>query len=62
MKNKEMDIQIKTEDIQSVMAGNPQMTLEVTNQALRRSLGELEVENKRLTDELEKLKNGKKEK
>ena len=57
-----MEVQIKTEDIQSVMAGNPQMTLEVTNQALRRSLSELEEENKRLTDELEKLKNGKKEK
>ena len=57
-----MDVQIKTEDIQSVMAGNPQMTLEVTNQALRRSLSELEEENKRLTAELEKLKNGKKEK
>ena len=57
-----MEVQVKTEDIQSVMAGNPQMTLEVTNQALRRSLSELEEENKRLTDELEKLKNGKKEK
>jgi len=57
-----MEVQIKTEDIQSVMAGNPQMTLEVTNQALRRSLSELEEENKRLTAELEKLKNGKKEK
>jgi regulator of replication initiation timing len=57
-----MEVQVKTEDIQSVMAGNPQMALQVENQALRRSLGELEVENKRLTDELEKLKNGKKEK
>ena len=57
-----MEVQVKTEDIQSVMSGNPQMALQVENQALRRSLGELEVENKRLTDELEKLKNGKKEK
>ena len=57
-----MEVQVKTEDIQSVMAGNPQMALQVENQALRRSLGELEVENKRITDELEKLKNGKKEK
>jgi cell division protein FtsB len=57
-----MEVQVKTEDIQAVMAGNPQMTLQVENQALRRSLGELEEENKRLTDELEKLKNGKKEK
>jgi regulator of replication initiation timing len=62
VRNKEMEVQVKTEDIQSVMAGNPQMALQVENQALRRSLGELEVENKRLTDELEKLKNGKKEK
>ena len=57
-----MEVQVKTEDIQAVMAGNPQMTLQVENQALRRSLSELEEENKRLTDELEKLKNGKKEK
>jgi len=62
VRNKEMEVQVKTEDIQSVMAGNPQMALQVENQALRRSLGELEAENKRLTDELEKLKNGKKEK
>ena len=55
-----MEVQVKTEDIQAVMAGNPQMTLQVENQALRRSLSELEEENKRLTDELEKLKNGKK--
>jgi cell division protein FtsB len=57
-----MEVQVKTEDIQAVMAGNPQMTLQVENQALRRSLSELEEENKRLTDELDKLKNGKKEK
>jgi len=62
VRNKEMEVQVKTEDIQAVMAGNPQMTLQVENQALRRSLSELEEENKRLTDELEKLKNGKKEK
>ena len=57
-----MEVQVKTEDIQAVMAGNTQMTLQVEIQALRRSLGELEEENKRLTDELDKLKNGKKEK
>ena len=57
-----MEVQDTTEDIQSVMAGNPQMALQVENQALRRSLGELEEENKRITDELEKLKSSKKEK
>ena len=57
-----MEVQVKTEDIQSVMAGNPQMALQVENQALRRSLGELEEENKRLTAELEQLKSSKKEK
>ena len=57
-----MEVQVTTEDIQSVMAGNPQMALQVENQALRRSLGELEEENKRITDELEKLKSSKKEK
>ena len=57
-----MEVQVTTEDIQAVMAGNPQMTLQVENQALRRSLGELEEENKRITDELEKLKSSKKEK
>ena len=57
-----MEVQVKTEDIQTVMAGNPQMVLQVENQALRRCLGELEEENKRLTGELEKRKNGTKEK
>ena len=57
-----MEVQVKTEDIQAVMAGNPQMTLQVENQALRRSLGELEEENKWLTAELEQLKSSKKEK
>jgi hypothetical protein len=57
-----MNVQIKTEDIEAVMASNPQMAREVENQALRRSLGELEEENKRLTDELGKRTNGAKEK
>jgi hypothetical protein len=57
-----MEVQVKTEDIQAVMAGNPQMALQVENQALRRCLGELEEEIKRLADELKELKNGKKEK
>ena len=71
-----MEVQVKTEDIQAVMAGNPQMALQVENQALRRCLGKIEEdltgclseleakeeENKLLAGELEKLKNGKKEK
>ena len=57
-----MEVQVTTEDIQAVMAANRDMALQVQVQALTRSLGEIETENKRLTDELEKLKNGKKEK
>tara|TARA_R100000306_G_C4338340_1_gene123916 strand:- start:389 stop:553 length:165 start_codon:yes stop_codon:yes gene_type:complete len=54
-----MNVQIKTQDIEAVMASNPLMASQVEIQALRRTVGELEEEVNRLTSE---LKNGKKEK
>ena len=61
-----MEIEVKQEDIQLVMQANPVMALQVENQALRRKLQETVVafdgaisENNRLTEEMEKSKNGK---
>ena len=61
-----MEIEIKQEDIQSVMQANPLVALQVENQALRRKLQETVIafdgamiENNRLNEELEKSKNGK---
>ena len=61
-----MEIEVKHEDIQLVMQANPVMALQVENQALRRKLQETAIafngamsENNRLTEELEKSKNGK---
>ena len=61
-----MEIEVRQEDIQSVMQANPVMALQVENQALRRKLQETVIafdgamsENKRLTEEMEKSKNGK---
>ena len=54
-----MEIEIKQEDIQSVMQANPLVALQVENQALKRKLSEITSENKRLVEELEKSKNGK---
>jgi regulator of replication initiation timing len=61
-----MEIEVKQEDIQSVMQANPVMALQVENQALRRKLQETVIafdgamsENERLTEEMEKSKNGK---
>ena len=64
-----MEIEVRQEDIQSVMQANPVMALQVENQALRRKLQETVIafdgamsENKRLTEEMEKSKNGKSQK
>jgi regulator of replication initiation timing len=61
-----MEIEVKQEDIQAVMQANPVMALQVENQALRRKLQETVIafdgamsENERLTEEMEKSKNGK---
>ena len=61
-----MEIEVKQEDVQAVMQANPVMALQVENQALRRKLQETVVafdgaisENNRLTEEMEKSKNGK---
>ena len=51
-----MEVEIKQEDLQSVMQANPMVALQVENQALRRKLQETTIafdtamaENKRLT-------------
>ena len=61
-----MELEIRQEDIQSVMQANPMVALQVENQALRRKLQETVIEfdgamseNERLTEEMEKSKNGK---
>ena len=61
-----MEIEIKQEDLQSVMQANPMVALQVENQALRRKLQETAIafdgamiENKRLTEILDGSKNGK---
>jgi len=61
-----MEIEIRQEDIQSVMQANPIVALQVENQALKRKLSETAIafdtamaENKRLTEVLDGSKNGK---
>ena len=61
-----MEIEVRQEDVQAVMQANPVMALQVENQALRRKLQETVIafdgamsENERLTEEMEKSKNGK---
>jgi|TARA_R110000765_G_C18483108_1_gene552881 regulator of replication initiation timing len=54
-----MEIEIKQEDIQSVMQANPLVALQIENQALKRKLSEITSENKRLLEELASSKNGK---
>jgi|TARA_R100000501_G_C2542979_1_gene60925 regulator of replication initiation timing len=65
-KEKEMEIEIKQEDVESVIKANPLMALQVENQALRRKLQEgtvayekVMLEKQQLAQELEALKNGK---
>ena len=61
-----MEIEIKQEDVESVIKANPLMALQVENQALRRKLQEgtvayekVMLEKQQLAQELEALKNGK---
>jgi regulator of replication initiation timing len=65
----EMEIQVRTEDVQAVLQSNPMMALQVENTALRRKLQETRiafdaamVENERLRDILDKSGNGSKPK
>jgi small-conductance mechanosensitive channel len=65
-KEKDMDIQVTNEDVQAVMQSNPMVAVQVQNQALMRELQATKVafdasmdEVKRLTEEVEQLKNGK---
>ena len=65
-KENDMDIQVTTEDVQAVMQANPAVAIQVQNQALIRELQATKTafetsmnEVKRLTEELEQLKNGK---
>jgi len=61
-----MELEIKQEDIQSVMQANPIVALQVENQALKRKLSEISIafdgamsENRRMLEELDKAKTGK---
>jgi regulator of replication initiation timing len=47
------ELQVTTEDIQAVMKANPAMVLQVENQALRRTMGQLQLELEHLRQELE---------
>ena len=60
------NIEVTSQDIQSVMQANPLVALQVENQALKRKLSETAIafdtamaENKRLTEVLDGSKNGK---
>ena len=53
------NIEVTSQDIQSVMQANPLVALQVENQALKRKMLEITSENKRLLEELAASKNGK---
>ena len=62
MEQKDLPIDITTEDVQAVMQRNALFTLQVQNQALQRMIvGYIEQVNT-LRNELDKSKNGKSEK
>ena len=62
MEQKDLPIDITTEDVQAVMQRNGMFTLQVQNQALQRMIvGYIEQVNT-LRNELDKSKNGKSEK
>ena len=52
------NIEVTSQDIQSVMQANPLVALQVENQALKRKMLEITSENKRLVEELEQRKHG----
>ena len=53
------NIEVTSQDIQSVMQANPLVALQVENQALKRKMLEIMSDNERLRKEREKSKNGK---
>ena len=62
MEQKDLPIDITTEDVQAVMQRNAMFTIQVQNQALQRMIvGYIEQVNT-LRNELDKSKNGKSEK
>ena len=60
--NTDVRVDITTDDVQAVMQSNPMMALQVQNRALMRKLGEAQGEVDRLTQELERSRNGKNKK
>ena len=64
-----MDLQITSDDVQAVLSSDPMMALKVQNQALARKLEATNLafetamkENAQLTEELDKAKNGHRQK
>ena len=53
------NIEVTSQDIQSVMQANPLVALQVENQALKRKMLEITSDNEQLRKELEKSRNGK---
>jgi len=53
------NIEVTSQDIQSVMQANPVVALQVENQALKRKMLEIMSDNEQLRKELEKSMNGK---
>jgi hypothetical protein len=53
------NIEVTSQDIQSVMQANPLVALQVENQALKRKMLEIMSDNEQLRKELEKSMNGK---
>ena len=53
------NIEVTSQDIQSVMQANPLVALQVENQALKRKMLEITSDNEQLRKELEKSMNGK---
>ena len=60
--NTDVRVDITTDDVQAVMQSNPMVALQVQNRALMRKLGEAQGEVDRLTQELERSRNGKNKK
>ena len=62
MEQKDLPIDITTEDVQAVMQRNAMFTIQVQNQALQRMIGVYSEQVNTLRNELDKSKNGKSEK
>ena len=62
MEQKDLPIDITTEDVQAVMQRNAMFTIQVQNQALQRMIVGYIEQGNTLRNELDKSKNGKSEK